>query len=385
MEQDRSEPAKRSWAAEPTQKEVLVLTGVCYLVYLAVIVVLGNYWAIVRAFGDNQAYVSIADGIRSWNFASIQAWQFFGLPYAMVAFSFLTHTSFWTALLAISIVGSFVAIVLSNRLWGGWVAGLFAVVSRDWMERSLLGGAEPLFLVLVFGCFLAVRRQRWLLAALFASLAAVVRPMGIFALAAIGTVLLFRKQFKTLAAAGLIAIVVGGLYVVPLRVYQGSSLANVKAYGQADGSDGKEVTYPFVALIRRPAAVGPVTGPADVLAGNATKLNLARTALWVGIVVLGVVTMFRSRQFRDFARTHAVEILFCALYTGLLFTYNSPWARVAFPRYAIPIIPFLILAFEPWIPKDRRLLWGFGVFSALLAAAETGGILKFFQIMHRTL
>jgi hypothetical protein len=385
IQKDRSEEfVDRDWAAEPTLLEVLILAGVCYLVYACLIALLDNYSVLIRTFGDNQAYVGIATAIRHWDLASVRVWHFWGLPYAIVAFAFITHTSFWTALLVISIVSSFLAVAMADRLWGGWVAGFFAVASRDWMERSMLGGAEPLFLVLVLASFLAARRQRWLMAALLASLSTLVRPMGIFALASIGIVLLIRKEFKILGAAILIGLVIGGLYVLPLRAYLGSSLANIQGYGRADGSAGKPLTYPFMAFVHI-SSVGPITRLEDVNAGRTTGLNLARTALWIGIVVLGVVAMFLKRQFRNFARNHVVEVLFCALYVALLFTYNSPWARTAFPRYAIPIIPFVVLAFVPWIPKDRRLLWAFGLGSAMISAASTVGIMHSWEILRRAL
>jgi len=385
MPKDRSEECgSRSWAAEPTLREVLILTGVCYLAYAVLVALLDNYSVLIRTFGDNLAYVGIATAIRHWDLASIRVWHFWGLPYAMVAFAFITHVSFWTALLVISIVSSFLAVAMSDRLWGGWVAGFFAVSSRDWMERSLVGGAEPFFLALVFASFLAARRQRWLAAALFASLSTLVRPMGIFALVSIGIVLLIRKEFKVLAAAISIGLVIGGLYVLPLRAYQGSSLANIQGYGRADGSAGKPLTYPFRAFVHI-SSVGPITRLEDVNAGRTTGLNLARASLWIGIVVLGIVAMFLNQQFRNFARNHVVEVLFCSFYIALLFTYNSPWMRTAFPRYAIPIIPFVILAFEPWIRKDRRLLWAFGLASASISAASTGGVTHSMEILRRAL
>jgi len=360
-------------ATEPGWQEVLLLACVCYAIYVGLVMLQDSYGAQIRTFGDNQPYISIANGIRHWDFSSVRAWQFWGLPYAMVVFSFLTRTSLLTALMCLSIGGSLVAVMLSNRLWGGWVAGYFAIASREWMERSLLGGAEPLFLALVFGSFLAARRERWLLAALLAGLSATVRPMGIFALAGVGLVLLYRKNYKTFLAALAIGLSIGIAYALPLRIYLRSPLANVKAYGQADGSGGQAITFPFVALIH------------DALSGRATKLNLARTALWMGIVLLAVVVMFCNRKLREFARQHPVEIIFGGLYTVLLFTYNSPWARIAFPRYSIPIVPFLVIAFLPWIPKDRRLLWGFGIFSAVLSAVETVGFTEVAAKIHMLL
>jgi hypothetical protein len=56
----------------------------------------------------------------------------------MVAFSFLTHTSYWTAILVLCVVCAFDR--ASDRLWGGWVAGVFAVRSRDRIERAIIGG-----------------------------------------------------------------------------------------------------------------------------------------------------------------------------------------------------------------------------------------------------
>jgi hypothetical protein len=359
--QTRVESNQRSWACEPTLKEVFILSAVCYAFYLLLLAVLGNYWQIFRAFGDNQPYVSIAEGIRHWNFKSIKEWQFFGLPYVMVAFSSLTHASYWTSILVLCVTWAIVSIALSCRLWGGWVAGVFAVCSRDWMERAVIGGAEPLFLALVFASFLAARRDKWLLAACLAAFSTVVRPMGIFALVAVGVVLLIRREYKRLAAACAIGIAVGFLYILPLKLYMGTALANVKAYGAADGSGGRPITLPFYALLQNKMPL------------LSTKLNVARAGCWIILLVLAIVAMLRTERFREYASKHLVEAIFAWLYIALLFTYNSPWARIGFPRYVIPVIPFMVLALLPWMPKDRRLLWAFGIVSAVLSAAETYG------------
>ena len=350
-----------SWACEPTLQEVILLSAVCYAFYLLLLSVLGNYWQLFGTFGDNQPYVWIAEGIRHWNFKSIKEWQFFGLPYVMVAFSILTHTSYWTSILVLSIGCAFVSIALSDRLWGGWVAGVFAVCSRDWMERAVIGGAEPLFLALVFGSFLAARREKWAFAAFLAAFSTVVRPMGIFALIAVGVALLIRRDYRQFAAASSIGLVVGSLYVLPLKLYMGTALANVNAYGAADGSGGRPITLPFYALLENKMPL------------LSTNLNVARAGCWIILLVLAVLAMLRTEPFREYARTHLVETIFGGLYITLLFTYNSPWARIAFPRYVIPVIPFMVLGLLPWIPKDRRLLWAFGLLSAMLSAVETCG------------
>jgi hypothetical protein len=114
----------------------------------------------------------------------------------MAALSGLTGVSDRTALLLISFPSSFLGVALAYRLGGGWVAGFFAVLSFDWMQRSYLGRSEPLFVALLFGSFVGARKERWLLAALRASLATVVRPLGVFALLGIGDTLLWKRAYR---------------------------------------------------------------------------------------------------------------------------------------------------------------------------------------------
>lgn len=364
---------RREVSPAPKWQEILLLAIVCYAIYLGLVLLRWNYFSTITNFGDNQPYISIAAGIRHWDFSAIRAWQFWGLPYAMVVVSFLTHSSFLTALMVCSVVGGLIAVILSYRLWDGWVAGFFAITSREWMERSLLGGAETLFMALVFGCFLAARKQRWILASILAALSATVRPMGVFALVGIGLVLLLRKEYKMLSAAVFIGASIGVLYAIPIRIWRGNVLANIAGYSVEDKNGGESITYPFFALIH------------NMLHGQFTKLNFARTILWIVVVLLAVALAIWNRRTRESLRTHPVELIFAVLYTALLFSYNSRWAWMAFPRYAIPILPFLIIAFLPWIPKSRTILWGFGIFSAVLSAAETVGFADVLQTVRHFL
>jgi hypothetical protein len=164
-----------------------VVTGV---VFVAFVSLFRAYTAAVDDFGDSSAYMTLASAIRHWDFRNVVIKQFWGLPYAMAALSTITRISDRTSLLVISAIASFVSVMLAWRLWGGWIAGFFAILNFDWLQRSYLGGSGPLFVALLFGSFLAVRKERWLIAALLASFATVVRPLGLFALVGIGVALL---------------------------------------------------------------------------------------------------------------------------------------------------------------------------------------------------
>jgi hypothetical protein len=324
--------------------------------------------------GDSSAYMTLASAIRRWNFGGLVVKQFWGLPYAMAALSTVTRISDRTALLTISVLASWIATALAWKLCNGWIAGFFAVLNFDWLQRSYLGGSEPLFVALLFGSFLAVRKERWLLAALLASLATVVRPLGIFALVGVGVVLLIRREWRTLLAAIFIGAVVGALYVLPLARHFGDPLANVNSYHSPQWQGGWLFGFPFYAIIK-----GTLTEPAPIT-------NLVLSFGWIFLILAAIIAMARSTEFRSYSRSHLVETIFLVPYLWTVYTYNYPhWARGNFARFAIPIVPFALLALYRWIPKDRRILWGLAVVSSILAAASAIGIVNVAQALRHAL
>jgi len=117
----------------------------------------------------------------------------------------------------------------------------------DWIQRSFLGGSEPLFVLLILASLLFARKESWKTASLLASLATVVRPIGIPLLLALGVVLLARQQYKMLAASMAVSIVIGCLYVLPLWVYFGDPLATYHGY-HGDWNSRSPLGFPFRAL-----------------------------------------------------------------------------------------------------------------------------------------
>jgi hypothetical protein len=322
------------------------------------------YLALVEHFGDNPAYMSIAAAIRTWDFHGVFVKHFWGYPYFMAAISKLTGTSDRTSLLLVSWLSSLVAVMLAYRLWGGWIATAFAIINFDWYQRSYLGGSEPLFVALLFGSFLAIRRDRWLLATLLAALATITRPLAVFLLLGIGLTLLWRRNWTRLVFSALIGFVVGTLYVIPLARYFHDPLATVHSYQSAQaGATVPLFGIPFYAIIK-----GTILYPQPLS-------NLALTFGWIFLVLIAIVAMLRTNHFRSYAREHVPEIVFVAPYLLSLYCYNYPvWARGNFARFAIPIIPFVLLALRRWIPKDRRILWALAPVTAMLAASSAIGI-----------
>lgn len=330
-----------------------------------------NYAAEVDNFGDSSAYMTLASAIRRWDFRGIVIKQFWGLPYAMAALSKLTSFSDRTSLLLFSFIPSLLAAVFVRRLWDGWIAAYFAILNFDWLQRSCLGGSEPLFVCLLFAAFLSVRRQHPLLASLLASLATVVRPLGVFALIGIGLDLLRKRDYAKFAAATLIGLMIGGLYAVPLATHFGDPLATVNSYHSSQWQGGWLFGFPFYAIIE-----GTILYPAP-------WTNLVLSFAWIFFVLIAVIFMVKSSEFRAYCKTHLAEAVFLVPYLWCIFTYNYPyWARGSFARFAIPVLPFVLLALERWIPKDRRILWGLAAVGPLLAASSALGIVNVLRMIR---
>lgn len=356
---------------EPSESEVLALAFLAYAIFVCTIVTFSSYSQAVDNFGDSPAYMEVASAIRRWSFSGVRAWQFWGYPYCMALTSTVVRVSDRTALLLVSSLASFVSIFLAYRLWGGWVAAFFAVLSFDWMQRSLLGGAEPLFLALLFAAFLAVRHQHWWWGALLMSLATIVRPLGLLALVGFGGLLLLRRQYAKYALATLTGLAIGTLYMLPLWRYFDDPLATVHSYQAPERGGGSLFGLPFVAIVK------------GTLFFSVPWTNLVLSFIWIGLVLAGVAAMLFKAEFREYARRYPAEVLFAAAYLAMIFSYNyNRWARVSFARFAIPVIPVVLFALKAWVPKQRWVVWGIGCVSPVLAAASALGIRNVLQVLR---
>ena len=157
----------------------------------------GGFWHWVLAFGDNPEFLPAAEFIKQWRSGpSYPDWHFAGLPIAVAALSSLLHVSTSVALVLLCVLCSASACVVIYKLYGGAVTAAFLVVSAEWLQGSLLGASEPLFTLLFLAAFLAIRSNLWAAAALLASLATTVRPVGVFALFGLGIDLLRRRRWS---------------------------------------------------------------------------------------------------------------------------------------------------------------------------------------------
>jgi hypothetical protein len=220
----------------------------------------------------------------------------------------------------------------------------------------------------------ALRRERWVYAAVLGSLATVVRPFGVFALVGLGVHLLYRKRFRDCATATAIALGIGALYTWPLKHYLGNPFANVASYQKTDWHGGLPFNFPFVDIVR------------DTIRTSAPLTNLALTSTWMLFVLVAIVVAIRSGEFQHYAKIHTAEACFVFLYCLALYTYNAPgWSRSQFPRFALPMLPWALFFLKRYVPKNRKVLWALAMITPSLAAASAVGIRQTWGILLRHL
>ncbi len=346
---------------EPSESEVLLMLAMMFAVHLWTVCRVSNFWELVVSRTDDMDYVEVAQIIRNWHFSGgpVPA-NFWGFPYAIAGFSKLFAVPELMAAALISVLCSLTVCVLVHRLYGGWVAASFIFLNYGWIQLSVEGGSEPLFMCLLYASFLAARLDRWSFAALLASLSTTVRPLGVFALLGFAIVLALRRSYRQLAVITLIGLAIGVLYVMPLGVLYGNPFANLLYRGDW-GPHGWPITYPFGALI---------SSFRMTLHTDTRWYTFVYSAVWPILALVAIIVAWLPRRRKLLWANYQAEVLFATTYTLFFLSYNYIEIFWFISRFLIPVLPLLVFSMRDWIPHDRRVLWGAAVFSALLSSAD---------------
>jgi uncharacterized BrkB/YihY/UPF0761 family membrane protein len=95
------------------------------------------------------------------------------------------------------------------------------------------------------------------------------------------------------------------------------------------------------------------------------------------VALVGTVAMWLPRNRRRFPFDQP-ERLFLSIYILFLISYNYDQIAVHMDRFLIPVAPILLFSLHDWIPRDRRVLWGAALLSALVASAGAVGFKNVF-------
>jgi MFS family permease len=294
--------------------------------------------------------------IRHWNFRELpptQPKEFWGYSYVTALVAAATGMRDDLAMVLVSSSMFVLANYLCCLLWGTTVAAWMMVINYWWIDGAAQGLTEPLFMALLLGSFLALRRERWAITAILASAATAVRPVGIFALIAIGIMSLRRKP-RQLAITTAIGLAVGTAYMIPMVLVFRNPLANVAGYQKSDWGGPLPLKVPLLPLIKSAEYTH-----AFAFSGRLHILYSCVNLAWVLFALAGTIAMAVRKRFWVYAKRYPGEAIFAGTFALFLFSYSAPmWEFYFFPRFVIPLIPFLLFVFSDHLPLDRRILWG---------------------------
>jgi len=351
----------------------ITLAFLAYSVCLFIVVSHKDFWHLVWNSGDNLRYIHIAEALREWNPQIIgKVKHFWGTGYGILAVHILSLADYGTCLLLLSIFCGVLGVAFAYRLYGRAVAAWFIFISAALMQRILVGGSEPLFVALFLGSLLAIRGKFFGWGVLLAAVAATVKPIGVFVIAAVFLTTLHRRNWACVVLYAFIAACVAVLYLVPIVLLTGSPLGNFVGYSES-WYQKFPISVPFYPIIT------------TALASEAPLSNKIKIAAWVTTAVFVVVYYGLMRgQLRSHFFRYPEETVASLLIVLFQVSYNSQWAWAEFPRFIAPVVPFLLAQVGIERLRPGWLLVTAPVFG-LLAAVQIVGFQKLLEPIAKVL
>ncbi len=331
-------------------RNILISTITGYFLFSLIIIIFGekSFWQLFNVFGDNFDYIRITRALTSNDISILNSDYkiLWGLPLVMylpAKFLFVPpDIMLWVICLTCSIM----SIYICSKLFGPTTAAWFSLISWDWIQRSAFGGAEPLFILLIFGGFYLFKKKHYYFCVFLLAFSVTVRPLGIFALAGAGFTFLIKKEWIVLSRSILIGLCMGGIYCLLIYLYTGNPLANFSGYQRVDWDSSLPITWPFITVVK------------SFRISNFPLLNTFKISAWYIFSFIGIAACFYSKSFKKYINNNIPELCFLILYTSFLFTYNSSiWIWLIYPRFIIPVLPFLIFALSKFLISNKYFIY----------------------------
>ena len=217
-----------------------------------------------------------------------------------------------------------------------WLTFVFLLFPARWLVVRSVGSPEPLFILLILVSFYFFKKKNYWLAGIFGALTQLTKPPGILLFLGYTAFLLVENwpELRKRTMTTLINLFKKAypLLLIPL------ALLGLFAYYRFTYGD-------FWAYFHSGINVHPIFWPPFQVFNISTR--------WVGtfwleeiiyiflLGTLGVVYLFKQKRFD------------LAIFTAIFFAATFFVAHRDISRYSLPILPFLLIAFEPILVKKE--------------------------------
>jgi hypothetical protein len=288
--------------------------------------------------GRTAPFLEVADRLLRWNFTSLDVKAFWGLSIVSALVSRSTGVSLPVSLLAVCIVCGIAGIFLVYRLFGWQVASLATFLSGSWVKHVLLGGTEPLCVFLVLLAVWFLRNERYIACAAVVGAACTVRPAGAMFAVALVTVLFYRRRRIDALKCAFVIGAIGLAYAGLLYSATGSAFSNVHGY-RGDWSGSFPIGIPLLAILLHAPFVS--TGA------------LVKDLIFVLLTLLCLYQLGRKMLKTPVGVGEMAEAWFVILFALFHLSYYSPFGLSEFPRFIVPLVPWLAATVYDLIPLGR--------------------------------
>ncbi|MFQ5679896.1 MAG: hypothetical protein ACE5HP_10615 [Gemmatimonadota bacterium] len=346
----------------------------------------------VTTGGDAAQYLLLARALRGLGYGDpyivgtpFHSHYLPGFPLLIAAWTAIVGESFRALIalnVALSVGALFLVYATLARLWSPWIGLLVLLpvaVNPGLVTRAGSGMSEPAYMLFSLAALVALSgqgagRRRSLVAGGCAIFAALIRPIGISLLAALGLYWLARRRWRALVAFGLASLATVGAWLILIllapRQFAGDSyVADFVAYSEIGGAVG------FLRVLFSKAAEALGSQLLDALA-----LPLLSGALWDNVAWAAVVWVGGLLGLRLYCRRWSTAALYLLGYAVFLAAY--PWIT---KRYLDPILPLVIpavvlgtgAALARWRPGvSRAAMIGLAVLLAAAGVVQSAEVIR---------
>lgn len=286
-----------------------------------------------------------------WSGQSVKNNAAFFPGYPMVlAVAHLALRNWTLSELVVSAVAGCFAVVSLTRLAGNRRAAAY-LLTMPAVVFMMVGYTECLFLALAIPAWRAANRSKWWTAALLAGLAALVRPDGLFLIAALAVMALTRRQ--VLGAVKALTALAGPLaYEVYLTIHSGwrtFTEANQAGWSMHLVSPESALKTTWWAAFRHPFSAGTAFEFQLELFAMAVMVAVTLAFLayrrWPEAVYVGLCALTIGTQTWYQAGSRTLLILFPVCVALSWIELRHRWVRIAYLSVAMPLSVVLGLLF----------------------------------------
>jgi len=217
-----------------------------------------------------------------------------------------------------------------------WLTLIFLLFPARWLVVRSIGSPETLFILFILASFFFFKKKNYWLAGIFGALTQLTKPPGILLFAGYSVFLLI-ENWDQIKAKALDTIINIFKKAYPLLLIPISLLALFAVYRFTYGD--------FWAYFHSGENVHPILWPPfQVFSSNAGWVG----TFWLEDIIylflleaVGIILLFKQK------RTD-LGVFAAVFFTATLFVAHRDLAR-----YSLPLVPFLLIAFEPFLIKKE--------------------------------